>query len=290
MIPKVAIGIPVHNGEKWLAGTVDSILKQRFSDIRVIICDNASTDGTHEIAERLVHSDSRIHYHRNSENIGVFRNMDLTFALSDCPYFKWCAVGDHVHPEFVGRAVDILDSQSDVVLVFSKTRLIGSLAKMQGIQDADISLDSVDPVSRYREYFSQMGLNGSFHGLMRADVLSQTGLNQPFRGSDQCLVAALLLHGRFVRLPEELLYRRIELSTSTATRTLDELDEFFSVDAKSVNKLPTWKFQRQQFVDVLRAPLTARQKLSLLVFLARGLNWKRRDLIREAISFVRPSK
>ena len=236
MIPKVAIGIPVHNGEEWLAETVQSILKQRFSNIRVVICDNASSDGTQEIARRFAHSDSRIRYHRNAENIGVFRNLDLAFALSDCPYFKWCSVGDQVEPDFIARAVDILDNQPDVVLVFSKTRLIGSLASMQGIQDADLSLNSVDPVSRYREYFSKVGLNGAFHGLMRADALSRTGLNKPFRGSDQCLVAALLLHGRFVRLPEELLYRRIERSTSTATKTPDELDDFFSVDAKNVNK------------------------------------------------------
>ncbi len=42
--PKVSIGLPVYNGENFLAEAIESILKQTFTDFELIISDNASTD------------------------------------------------------------------------------------------------------------------------------------------------------------------------------------------------------------------------------------------------------
>src|SRR2546428_2411871 len=48
--PRVSVGMPVYNGERYLAEAVDSLLAQTYEDFEVIICDNASTDRTGEIA------------------------------------------------------------------------------------------------------------------------------------------------------------------------------------------------------------------------------------------------
>jgi glycosyltransferase involved in cell wall biosynthesis len=45
-IPKVSIGIPVYNGEKYIHQAIDSVLAQKYSDFELVIPDNASTDGT----------------------------------------------------------------------------------------------------------------------------------------------------------------------------------------------------------------------------------------------------
>ena len=50
--PKLSIGLPVYNGENFLAQAVDSILAQDFRDFELIISDNASTDRTAEICRR----------------------------------------------------------------------------------------------------------------------------------------------------------------------------------------------------------------------------------------------
>ena len=44
--PRISIGIPVYNGENFIAAALQSILNQDFSDIEIIISDNASTDNT----------------------------------------------------------------------------------------------------------------------------------------------------------------------------------------------------------------------------------------------------
>jgi len=69
--PRVSIGLPVYNGERFLAGAIESILAQTFGDFELVISDNASTDGTSEICREYQARDSRVHYLRNETNIGV---------------------------------------------------------------------------------------------------------------------------------------------------------------------------------------------------------------------------
>ena len=70
-LPLVSIGIPVYNGEAYLAQAVLSATSQTVEDIEIIISDNASTDGTEELARQLAAADSRVSYIRHSRNHGA---------------------------------------------------------------------------------------------------------------------------------------------------------------------------------------------------------------------------
>ena len=72
--PTVSLGLPVYNGENYLAATLDALLAQTYRDFELIICDNASTDGTEAIGRRYAAADRRVRYHRNAENIGASAN------------------------------------------------------------------------------------------------------------------------------------------------------------------------------------------------------------------------
>ncbi len=50
--PRLSIGLPVYNGEKYLAESLDALLDQSYEDFELIISDNASTDGTTAICRR----------------------------------------------------------------------------------------------------------------------------------------------------------------------------------------------------------------------------------------------
>ena len=66
-MPRVSIGIPVYNGEKYLAETLDSLQAQTLEDFEIVISDNASTDRTAEICRAYKALDSRILYFRNPD-------------------------------------------------------------------------------------------------------------------------------------------------------------------------------------------------------------------------------
>jgi glycosyltransferase involved in cell wall biosynthesis len=61
-MPIVSVGVPVYNGEKYLAATLDTLLAQSLEDLEVVISDNASTDRTAEICRRYVGKDQRVRY------------------------------------------------------------------------------------------------------------------------------------------------------------------------------------------------------------------------------------
>ena len=55
--PRVSIGLAVRNGRGVVERCVESILRQDFTDLELVIYDNASDDGTIEVVEKYAHSD-----------------------------------------------------------------------------------------------------------------------------------------------------------------------------------------------------------------------------------------
>src|SRR4051794_27811047 len=79
--PRVSIGLPVYNGEKYLAAAIESALRQTFGDLELIISDNGSTDGTREICERFAAEDPRVRYHQEVQNRGAVWNFNRVVQL-----------------------------------------------------------------------------------------------------------------------------------------------------------------------------------------------------------------
>lgn len=92
--PKVSIGMPVFNGEKYICEAIDSLLAQTFRDFELIISDNASTDATQAICEEYACRDLRIRYVRQPENRGAPANFQFVLDEAVGEYFMWAAADD----------------------------------------------------------------------------------------------------------------------------------------------------------------------------------------------------
>ena len=58
--PLISVIIPSYNNEATLGVAVESILKQTYKNLEVIIVDDSSTDGTRAIAEKYAAQDARV--------------------------------------------------------------------------------------------------------------------------------------------------------------------------------------------------------------------------------------
>src|SRR4029453_11577973 len=96
--PKVSIGLPVYNGEPHLRGAIESVLGQDYSNLELIISDNASTDGTWDLCRGFAERDSRVRMYHNDTNIGAAAKFNRVFELASGPYFVWAAHDDLLHP------------------------------------------------------------------------------------------------------------------------------------------------------------------------------------------------
>jgi glycosyltransferase involved in cell wall biosynthesis len=100
-MPRVFIGMPVYNGERFLKEAIDSLRAQTFTDWKLLISDDASTDESRPIAEEYAKEDPRISYYRQGKNIGMFPNFKFLINQADCEYFMWAAQDDLWEKEFI---------------------------------------------------------------------------------------------------------------------------------------------------------------------------------------------
>jgi len=109
----ITIGVPVYNGAAFLAQALENLRQQSFGDYRVLIFDNASTDGTAEIAAQFVKEDSRFSYYRNAENIRAVPNFQAALRAAESPYFLWRAADDVSDLNYLEVLHSLLQTQPD---------------------------------------------------------------------------------------------------------------------------------------------------------------------------------
>jgi glycosyltransferase involved in cell wall biosynthesis len=255
-VPRLSIGFPVYNGEKFLRQALDSLLQQSFTDFELIISDNASHDKTGEICLEYANEDRRIYYYRNEENIGVDRNFNRTFQLSRGEYFRWTAADDISAPVLLGECVSVLDASPDVVLTYPKSRYIDEYSQVIRDYEDRLHLDSPAPHRRMAKYLRNIDMCNAAFGLIRSSVLRQTDLYGAYADSDIVLLGELALYGRFHEIPKTLFFRRIH--PDIAVRKYPTAQERMAMsEPKLAGKLffPHWKVLSGLFGAIQKCPL-----------------------------------
>ena len=210
MPPAITIGLPVYNGEHYLRETLASILAQDYPAIRLLIADNASTDGTGAICEALARQDPRVRYDRHERNIGAWSNFNFVAEQAADPYFLWAGAHDLWAPTYVSRCVELLEADPSLVLAYSLT----GQRESDGTETAGVVFDRINTrglgrLERYRRVIWDLSACSPTHGVMRKSALDRTGL---FRldvwGADHLLLAELALLGGFAQVEEVLFWLR----------------------------------------------------------------------------------
>lgn len=119
---RVTVGIPTFNRADLLEETVASILRQTYTDFRLLICDNASEDDTRAVVAAF--DDPRIDYVRSAENLGMNANLNRVIDLATTDYLAVVPDDDLLYPEHLRRTVDVLDRHPNVGMVHTAFDLI----------------------------------------------------------------------------------------------------------------------------------------------------------------------
>lgn len=115
-VPKVSVLVITYQHVRFIEQAVQSALAQdtRF-DFEVVVGDDASTDGTTEVLERLARHDSRVRLFRNTHNLGVTANLSNTYARCAGDYVAVLEGDDYwIDPMKLQRQVEQMDLHPDV--------------------------------------------------------------------------------------------------------------------------------------------------------------------------------
>lgn len=285
-VPRLSIGLPVYNGEDYLALAIDSILAQTFTDFELIISDNASTDRTREICESFVRRDSRVRYHRNETNIGATQNWYLVHKLSRSEYFASVAHDDLYAPDYMRCCIEVLDRDPSVVVCHTKTRLIDEEGKPTGVMEIEVG--SVSPAASDRLYriikFDYLCVQ--LYGVMRSEVLGATKVFEGYYGCDRNLLAELALLGKIWEVPEYLFLHRLYpgalgwiVNSGKSTDEMQRIDPGTDWSARSTG----WTVYRHYFGSVSRLVASPIERLKCRLVLSRFVAAKLKHRVRRAL-------
>lgn len=114
----VSIIIPVYNVKKYLVKCVESVIKQTYSDLQIILVDDGSTDGCSFICDELSYQDSRIEViHKVNGGLSSARNAGLRAVKGQYIYFL--DADDYIEPQLVEICVNTIVSQECDAVVFN---------------------------------------------------------------------------------------------------------------------------------------------------------------------------
>ena len=270
--PTLSVGMPVFDGEAFIATAIESILNQTFRDFELIISDNGSTDRTQEIVGTYADTDHRIRYYRQAENLGAAANYNFVFTKATGRYFKWASHDDLIAPTMFERCLAAFEScPSDLILVYPRTTLLTSEDEQDRHYEDRLDLRQTSPHERLHHLVANVELCNAVYGIIRSDALRQTRLIAPFASSDEVLLAELALLGRFYEVPEYLFTRRLHDERSTVAHAAPE-DRTAWFDPKATQR--RYLHRTTVFVEdmrsILRSPVSVSERMQSLIALGRG--------------------
>jgi glycosyltransferase involved in cell wall biosynthesis len=284
--PRVTVGVPVFNGESFLGETLDSLLNQTFSDIEIVISDNASTDRTEQICRDYAARDARIRYYRSDVNRGAAWNHNRVFELARGEFFKWNSADDLCAPEFLARCVAALDGDPAAVMAMSEAVEIDENGKPLAAVSVpgQTLLPTISPALPVQMRFRQTIQMGHFcmtvYSLIRSSVLGRTDLIGGYPDSDRDLLAFLALFGHCIIIPEVLFYNRDHPSSFSRVYLEDyhrgwrDMASWFDPSNAKRRSFPFSKKCFRLWRMISRAPLDWRERTRCYRVLAQWLSKK----------------
>lgn len=128
----VSVIIPVFNVKPYLVEALDSVVRQSYENLEIIIVDDGSTDGSAEICDGYAEKDERVRLvHQTNQGLSAARNTGLDMMSGDVVAFL--DSDDAYHHGYVkAMMAGMMDEQSDVVICrFSVHDTTGNMSSAQ---------------------------------------------------------------------------------------------------------------------------------------------------------------
>jgi hypothetical protein len=206
-VPAITVAMSVHNGEPYLAASIESVLGQTFGDFEFLILDDGSQDGSRATISRFAASDSRIRPIFR-ENRGLIASLNQLVAEASAPLIARMDADDLCMPQRFERQIAFLRANPD-------HGVVGSWSEDIDARGRTIRCDGIDQPLTHEEFVAAIEVFGPL--LCHPSVMYRSDLVRAAGGyhaaflhcEDLDLWLRLVTRTRIANIPERLLrYRR----------------------------------------------------------------------------------
>lgn len=231
--PLVSIVIPVYNGEKYIEESLNSCLNQTYSNIEIIVVNDASTDSTLNILNKYHKNDKRIRVITVSkkENLGQVINEGI--RASEGVYIARMDADDIMYQDRIEKQVAFLEANPKTILVGGQLDIIGEDGNITGSRN--YSLD--DKELRRNLFLFQPFAHPAV--MIRKSSLEEIGLypEDTKKVEDTKLMFLLSQVGEFANLPDTVLKYRVTFETESQAKMIEHFNKTNQARVWAIKKL-----------------------------------------------------
>jgi glycosyltransferase involved in cell wall biosynthesis len=123
--PLVSVMICTYNRAKMLPKALDSVLMQDYSNLEIIVLDDASTDETEGVVRKYASADNIIQYHCNDNNLGINKSRNKALNLCSGRYVAVLDSDDYwIDNQKISAQVKLLEENPDHALIGTFTEIV----------------------------------------------------------------------------------------------------------------------------------------------------------------------
>jgi GT2 family glycosyltransferase len=222
--PIVSIVVPAYNHARFLPGAIESVLRQTYPKVELIVLDDGSTDETRRILEGY---SGRFRWESQS-NMGQAATLNKGWRIAKGDVVGYVSADDYIHPDAAARAVAVLASEASTVLVYPDFEQVDD----DGRHIRTITTPEYDYMAMLERGICPPGPAAFFR---KSAFEACGGWDPSFRRIPdfECWLRMGLL-GSFRRIPEVLGYYRIHAGAqSFSPVSAERADEFL----RAIDKL-----------------------------------------------------
>jgi glycosyltransferase involved in cell wall biosynthesis len=263
MSPLVSVAIPVKNGflnksndDITLDKVLNSILKQNYYNLEIIISNNNSIDKTKNYLEEISQTDRRIKYFNIEKDISWAENFDFLLKKCTGKYFKWNAADDLISQDYIEKNVEFLERNQEYVSSSSKFYYENDMNKFYSF-DLDENL-----YTRIKDFFHIRHISHNiFFSLMRRNVTNKIiCVSKDYWAIDWIFNLELLLNGKFKTLENGY----IIFGTKGISREESYVKKYLDNKKKIYKYLPFYELMKDLFKKTITSKeLSFFEKISI---------------------------
>ena len=206
--PLISVIVPVWNGEKTLAGCVESIISQSLQDMEIILVDDGSSDGTWALMEHLKGEDARIRVLKQ-ENGGVSRARNAGLELSRGQYIRFVDADDRLPPDSMRLLVEKARADDCDLVLAAYTEVLGRKRYHRDLGRCEEIVDNEEFLRRLERLSNSFYYGVLWNKLFKAEIIREHGVRFVSGlawGEDFAFVMGYLAHAERIRYTRDVVY------------------------------------------------------------------------------------
>jgi len=237
----VTIGIPTYNRSEQLQTLLESLLKQTYKGIEIIISDNNSSDNTEEVCAQYLDKFNQYTYIKQETNIGSKENFIHLFEICETKYFMWIADDDFIDHNYIKECMNY-HQNGNYALVSGVSIYYNNNGKKQ-FQGKTITLEDTNDSIRAYNFFRETRDNGIFYGIYNKKIVtSLTSFRRPISwGEDIIFLGHVAYQGKILTSDKTSVHRSLDGVSATLEKV---------VEAKGLHKINVFFPQFTMCLDI----------------------------------------